>query len=110
MGSFVKGDVVIIRFPFSDLSGAKKRPALLVAQLRGDDVILCQITSRNRADGYSISLSDSDFAWGSLRRQSYVRSNVLFTADSNRILYRAGRVSQKKITEVVDRIVKIVRS
>jgi mRNA interferase MazF len=44
MGKFVKGDVVIIPFPFSDLSGNKKRPAFVVADLSGDDIIVCQIT------------------------------------------------------------------
>lgn len=43
MGRFVKGDVVVVPFPFSDLSAAKHRPVL--ASLAGDDVILCQITS-----------------------------------------------------------------
>ncbi len=46
MGKFVKGDVVVINFPFSDLSGVKRRPELVVANLHGDDVILCQITGR----------------------------------------------------------------
>ena len=39
MGAFVRGDVVVAPFPFSDLSGAKRRPALVVATLSGDDVI-----------------------------------------------------------------------
>ena len=46
MGEFMKGDVVVVPFPFSDLSANKKRPALVVATLTGDDVILCQITSK----------------------------------------------------------------
>jgi len=41
MGRAVKGDVVVVPFPFSDLSAAKKRPALVVATLEGDDVLLC---------------------------------------------------------------------
>ena len=46
MARFVKGDVVVVPFPFSDLTQAKRRPALVVASLRGDDVVLYQITSR----------------------------------------------------------------
>jgi mRNA interferase MazF len=46
MGKFVKGDVVIIPFPFSDLSSSKRRPALVLAGLKGNDIILCQITSK----------------------------------------------------------------
>lgn len=33
----MKGDIVVIPFPFSDLSGSKRRPALVIANLTGDD-------------------------------------------------------------------------
>ena len=46
MERFVKGDVVVVPFPFSDLTAAKRRPALVITAFPGDDVILCQITSR----------------------------------------------------------------
>ena len=56
MARFVKGDVVVVPFPFSDLSEAKRRPALVIAELASDDLILCQITSQNINDVYSIEL------------------------------------------------------
>ena len=43
MGRFVKGEVVVFPFPFSDLQGSKPRPALVVANLPGDDMVLCMI-------------------------------------------------------------------
>ena len=92
MGAFVKGDVVVAPFPFSDLSATKKRPALVVAGFTGDDILLCQITSQTISDQYAISLLESDFASGGLRQASYIRPNRLFTADSNIVLYRAGGV------------------
>lgn len=79
MGKFVKGDVVVAPFPFSDLSAAKRRPALVIAALTGDDVILCQITSKSVADSYAISIKSTDFATGSLSQDSNVRPNRLFT-------------------------------
>jgi mRNA interferase MazF len=82
VGSFVKGDVVILPFPFSDLSGARRRPALVVAELRGDDLIVCQITSQSRSDAYGVPLSPGDFASGALNQASTVRPNRIFTADS----------------------------
>ncbi|MBC8231256.1 type II toxin-antitoxin system PemK/MazF family toxin [bacterium] len=108
MGTFVKGDVVIVPFPFSDLSAVRRRPALVVATLMGDDVILCQITSRAVSDNYAIPITDRDFVTGGLRQNSNVRPNRLFTADSNIILYRAGTLSNDKIQEIITKIIQII--
>jgi mRNA interferase MazF len=53
MGEFVKGDVVVLAFPFSDLSSSKRRPALVIAKASEDDLILAQITSQSFYDSYS---------------------------------------------------------
>ena len=108
MGRFVKGDVVVVPYPFSDLSAVKRRPALVVAELTGDDVILCQITSGTVADAYAIRITRSDFASGKLRQDSNVRPNRLFTADSKIILYRAGTLKSEKMNEVTAKIIQIV--
>jgi len=110
MGRFVKGDVVVVPFPFSDLRASKKRPALVVASLAGDDVILCQITSQSVGDSYALVLSNADFSAGSLHQNSNIRPNRIFTADSNIIQYRAGVVTSEKIREVIDRIVQIINA
>lgn len=107
MGAFVKGDVVVAPFPFSDLSATKKRPALVVATLNGDDIVLCQITSQSISDSYAIPLADRDFASGNLRHASQIRPNRLFTADSKIVLYRAGAVDGKKLQEVTSRLLQI---
>lgn len=90
MAKFVKGDVVVVPFPFSDLTQAKRRPALVVVNLEGDDIILCQITSQINKDKYSITIDDYHFKQGSLRQISNIRPNRIFTADSSIILYKLG--------------------
>jgi len=72
MARFVRGDVVVIPFPFSDLSQAKRRPALVLAELEGNDRILCQITSQLVQDKYAIQLDEDDFAKGGLKQTSQV--------------------------------------
>ena len=52
----VKGDIVVVPFPYSNLSAAKKRPAFVAASLNGEDIILCQITSKSKNDGYSVPI------------------------------------------------------
>jgi mRNA interferase MazF len=105
----VKGDVVVVPFPFSDLTQAKRRPALVVTVLDGDDLLLCQITSQGVRDRYAIPLVGADFASGGLRQSSNIRPNRLFTADQNIIQYKAGHLKNAKIKEVIREIVDIVQ-
>jgi len=109
VGKFIKGDVVVIPFPFSDLSQSKRRPALVIAALEGNDVILCQITSKTIKDTYAISIDDMDFTSGSLRQPGNIRPNRLFTADSHLILYQAGSIRKEKLIQVIERVVEIIR-
>jgi mRNA interferase MazF len=81
---------------------------LVIAALRGEDVILCQITSQARADEYSIGLDGADFIVGGLSRGSRIRPNKLFTAAAGIVVYRAGRVSDAKLDDVVERVIAIV--
>lgn len=109
MEKFVKGDIVILPFPFSDLTGSRKRPALIVANLVGDDLILCQITSEARFDNYSTSLKDNNFEEGSLKQTSMIRPNRLFTADKSIIDYKAGSLKKNKLKEIEEQIIKIFK-
>jgi mRNA interferase MazF len=110
LAGFVKGDVVIVPFPFSDLTQAKRRPALVLATLQGDDLILCQITSRLVSDSYAIALENSEFSSGSLKQSSNIRPNRLFTADRQIILSTAGRLTVEKLAEVIEKTIEILRS
>ena len=110
MEKFVKGDVVVVPFPFSDLTASKRRPALVLASLDGDDLILCQITSKAHKDKYAVSLTDKDFKEGRLKVDSMIRTNRLFTADKMLILYKVGNVTDKKMDEVFEKLIDIFRS
>ncbi|MEG3844321.1 type II toxin-antitoxin system PemK/MazF family toxin [Microcoleus sp. herbarium14] len=109
MAEFVKGDVIVVPFPFSDLTEAKRRPALVIATLAGNDIILCQITSQRIADRYAITLESSDFREGGLNQTSNIRPNRLFTADREIILYKAGQLKTEKLNEAIAKIVEIIQ-
>jgi len=109
LARLIKGDVVIVPFPFSDLTQAKRRPALVISVLKGNDAILCQITSRTVMDECAISLRDEDFVSGSLKQRSNVRPNKIFTADQHLILYRVGHLRKDKFVEVIEKIMEIIK-
>lgn len=100
MGKPVAGEIVVLPFPQTDLQAGKRRPALVVADAGGDDVILCQITSQTRADRYSIPISRQDFDQGQLAVESFARVNRLFTVDESVIIYSTAKLKDSKLAEV----------
>ena len=109
MARFIKGDVVIVPFPFSDLTQTKRRPALVVAILPGEDLILCQITSQSVIDEYAVPICEEDFITGGLRQPSNIRPNRLFTASENIIVYQSGQTSPEKLDNAIGNIVEILQ-
>ena len=105
MERFVKGDIVVVPFPFSDLSGNKKRPALILTELRGDDMIICQITSKPTDDIFAQPLLSEDFISGSLHVNSYIRPLRVFTVDKRIIFRKIGQITLEKINKVIDAII-----
>lgn len=104
MGKPLIGEVVVVPFPQTNLQVGKRRPALVVADLPGDDLILCQITSQSRNDGQSVSLPIADFESGRLALDSFIRPQRLFTMEQGVILYAAGKIKNTKLQEVRTRI------
>ncbi|MBC7970743.1 MAG: type II toxin-antitoxin system PemK/MazF family toxin, partial [Verrucomicrobia bacterium] len=105
----VKGDVVVLPFPFSDLTDAKKRPALVLAALTRNDFILCLITSQATNDAYTTLIESSDFETGSLNKTSYAKSNRVFTANEQLIAYKAGKLTPERTNEVIAKLIVILQ-
>ncbi len=107
MERFVKGDVVVLPFPYTDFSSVKKRPAVVIATLKGNNIILAQITTNQRNDEDLIGLPRKDFASGSLSSDSFIMASLIFTADSSKIAYKAGTIKSEKIKEVQNKLVEV---
>lgn len=110
MARFINGDVVVLPFPFTDLSSSKKRPAVILADIKENDYFMLQITSKNVKDSYSIPLLSTDFQSGSLRMDSNIRPNKIFTLDENIILYKIGHLINAKIIECVQNVCNIIQN
>lgn len=92
MESPAAGSVVLVPFPFSDLSQAKLRPAVVVADAGRGDLILCRVTSNPYADSSAVELTEASFSSGSLRRASFARPGKLFTAHSSLLRGQVGEL------------------
>jgi mRNA interferase MazF len=103
------GAIVLVRFPFSDLSQAKLRPAVVLADAGRGDQILCQITSKDYGDPTAIQIQQTAFASGSLHVISYVRPAKLFTANRDLIIRTVATLKPEAFRIIVDAVVKLIR-
>lgn len=102
------GAVVLVRFPFSDLSQTKLRPALVLADAGRGDVILCQVTSQRYGDASAVELTSDSFASGSLRLTSYARPAKLFTANQSLISSQVGTLKLEARQRIVQAVIGLL--
>ena len=106
-----RGDIVLVDFPYSDHTGSKVRPALVVqaevGNQRLDDTILALITSRRRrrigaVTQFAIDISTADGRPTGLRLNSVVQCENLITDDRNLILRVLGRLMTSAMQQIDD--------
>lgn len=109
MGVLTAGQVVLVPFPFSDLSRSKMRPAVVLAESGRDDWILCQITSNPYGDSQSIPLAEQDFLEGGLRVTSYARPGKLFTANQSLAEVTVGKLDSPAFNRLLEAIIDLFK-
>ena len=109
MAAFGRASVVLVKFPFSDLSETKLRPAVVLAQANRQDWFLCQITSNAGIEGRAIEIKDADFVAGSLRQKSFARPDKIFTGHESLIDRRVAVLSDEATSQFVEAVVAILR-
>ncbi len=104
------GSIVLVQFPFSDLTKSKLRPAMVLADVGRDDWILCQITSNPYSDPQAIEIKSNDFTSGSLNRTSYARPGKLFSANTSIMIRNIGLLEERKIGVVLNAVISLFQS
>ena len=102
--AYRQGDIVLVSFPFTDLTSFKRRPALIVSPDPfnvGEDLVLAAITSRITDDPNAVHLWRGDFAEGELPKASMVKTTKLFTMHSSRVVKRICALRIEKLEEVL---------
>ena len=104
------GDIVVIRFPFTDLNQAKMRPALLLGKLPGihDDWLVCMISTRvhQHIAGFDdlLDTNDADFSESGLKAPSVIRVGRLLVVEGKLIPGSIGSVSTERLQRVRDHL------
>ena len=104
-----RGAVVLVRFPFSDLSTSKLRPAVALAEVGRGDHVLVQVTSKPYADDRAVELTGACFASGGLDRTSYARPGKLFTASDALIVREVGALTPEALGRLVEAVIALLR-
>jgi mRNA interferase MazF len=110
MEGFVRGEVVILEFPFSNLIQTKRRPSLVIKVPKGDDVIVCQITGMPYEKSVEIPIKLEDFIKGGLKVDSYIRLDKIFSIEKSLIKYKAGSLKQEKVNQILDNLCSYLKS
>ena len=107
MERFVAGDIVLVRFPFDDLSTSKVRPAMILCDSWPKSYMVAAITSqKKRIMQGAIEITGQSVASGTMRINSYIRPDVLFTAHSKIINRKVARLTPSIYSQIVDSICK----
>ena len=104
------GSVILIPFPFSDLSQSKLRPAVALADAGKGDWLLCQVTSKQYSDPRAVELTGGSFQTGSLHLVSYARPGKLFTANQSLIVRQVGVLKGDALEQIVEAVVDLLRA
>ena len=108
---YKQGDIVVVKFPFTDLSSFKPRPAIILsnsANNKQGDYLIVQVTSKSSFDT-ALEIRSEDYSGKPLALQSFVRCNKIFCLSESLIAKKAGRVNvafSRKINKKVLAIIK----
>ena len=107
-------EIVLVPFPYSDLSASKKRPVLIVSNdsynSKYEDVLVCVITSSQYKDDYSIYLSNSDLEIGVLPEESAIKIHKLFTIHKEKIIKKFSKINESYFDNVRLKIIDLIKN
>ena len=110
MERLVRGDIIVINFPFSNLKDSKRRPVMVLKVPKGEDIIVNQITGSSYESEVEISINNDDFSSGSLKRESFVRIDKICSIEKTLIKYKIGSLKHEKFNEILYKVVEFLKN
>ncbi len=99
-----QGAIVLVRFPFTDLTASKVRPAIIVSGQkfnRGHDFVLVPITTQFHSSPFTLPIYARDLAAGSLQKKSFIKCGNLTTFDKSLIQKTVAQLKPSKLKSVL---------
>ncbi|KUO63603.1 MAG: MazF family transcriptional regulator [Gracilibacter sp. BRH_c7a] len=110
---YKQGDILLVQIPFSDLSSAKKRPVLVLSNSeynsRTSDIVVAAITSNIITKDYTILFSAEDLTEGTLKVNSCIRADKIYSISQSIVLNRFGCVNESILHRTIEKLTELVR-
>jgi len=100
-----KGDIILVPFPFTDLSGSKLRPALVLTD-EGDDVIAAFISTILK-EKFNSDFLVKKSGKNSLKKDSLLKLNKLATLSHDLIKGKIGELSTEELKEIDKKLLEL---
>ncbi len=101
---FNQREIILIPFPYFDLSGNKKRPALILSNkeynIKNNNLICCMMSSSTNNLNRGIVLENNNLEFGKLPKKTAVMPSKLFTPDKKIIIKSFGKIEKTKSEEI----------
>lgn len=111
--SYKQREIILVPFPFSDLSQIKKRPVLIISNdsynQTHDDVLVCIITSKHYEDNYSILLENEDLDFGVLPESSVIKVHKIFSIHKTKIIKKFSSITPSLYQKVCEKIINLIK-
>jgi mRNA interferase MazF len=106
-------DIVLVPFPFSDTSGSKIRPALVLSNEKfnkaSNDVVICAITSNLKQTPYSLVIDQKDIEIGKLYDISTIKAESIAKINKSFVLKTIAMLKKQTFTKVVMLLNELVK-
>jgi len=103
----IKGDIVLIPFPFTDLTRVKNRPALILVESDADITVSFITTQVKWQEDFDVRIEPAKE--NGLKKPSLIRLSKLATIDKDLVIGRLGRVTATEINTVNENLMKLLR-
>jgi len=101
----IKGDIALIRFPFTDLSGSKLRPAIVLCQ-NERDITVCFITTQfQRRESTDITLQPS--SGNGIKKASLAKVSKVATLDKILAPGKIGSLDSSQLMELNSKLIQV---
>lgn len=107
-----QGDILLISIPFTNLTSSKRRPVLVVSNNHYNkatrDLVVAAITSNLTNKDYSVLITAEDLKSGTLKKDSCIRSDKLYTLSQNIVIKKFGSVKNNILDKVTIEISELI--